>query len=317
MEATILELQGGYMIGWGQYAEGLQAVHRGLELAIANAFKRIHLNCLKHICYHGIQTEDASILEKQGQEMLFVAREYNDEVYQGMALRFLGMAMQLTGDLDQAEKTFMESIELFKKIANAGRSYTLSVLAAWQYIGEIYHWRNELERALKIFEFCIDTCRSAGLSWGLSLFYSKAGNVAFDMGMTDTARDYIVRSIDLFEQGQGGRSGSIAYSLRAVLDTREGHYTRALQAMQRAENLCVSISKRSWMAVHYTAAYRIKSLLEKNPIVRNPLGDFLSEPSFVYAEKALRLCKDLRILPKLKLLQATYGKNRPAASDVQ
>jgi tetratricopeptide (TPR) repeat protein len=241
--------------------------------------------------------------------MFLLARECGNEVYQGMALRFLGVAAQLTGNMEKAEKILKESVALFEKIGGRGRNYTLSLLAAWSYIGEIRHWMGGLDQALKIFEYCIENCHKANLSWGLSLFYSKAGNVAFDMGLEEEAQRHISQSINLFEQGQGGRSGSIAYSLRAVFDARTGRYTQALQAMQRAENLCMPINKRSWIAVHYTAAYKIKKLLEKSPSVKieaAPLNDFLSESSFAYAEKAICLCEDLRILPKLKMLKQLY-----------
>ena len=145
LEATILELQGGYMIGWGQYPEGLQAVRRGLELARVNEFTRIHLNCLKHLCYYGIQTEDAGFLDVQGQEMLFVARECGDIVCQGTAKRFIGVALQLQGDFDRAETVLQESSDLFAQMGYGGHLYTLGVLAAQSYIGEIRHWRGDLE----------------------------------------------------------------------------------------------------------------------------------------------------------------------------
>jgi len=310
LEATILELQGGYMIGWGQYPEGLQAVHRGLELARGNEFTRIHLNCLKHLCYYGIQTEDADFLDAQGQEMLFVARECGDIVCQGTAKRFIGVALQLQGDFDRAETVLQESSDLFAQMGYGGHLYTLGVLAAQSYIGEIRHWRGDLEGALKSFRACIDACVSSGLSWGLGLFCSKAGNAAFDMGDRELAEKYVHKSIRLFEKGQGGRSGSIAHSLRAILDAEAGAYARALSAMQASENLCIPIKKRSWMAVHYTACYCVKKELEhglprgfsqsdSDAEAHEALSAFLPDPSQAYAQKAVVLARELHIAPKL------------------
>jgi tetratricopeptide (TPR) repeat protein len=153
MEATILELEGGYKIGWGQYEEGLQAIRRGLALTASGTLELIRLNCLKHMCYYGIQTEEAAVLHKYGEEMFLLARKYGNEVYQGMALRFLGVAAQLTGNMEKAEKILKESVDLFEKISDRGCNYTLSLLAAWSYIGEIRHWIGELDQALKIFEY--------------------------------------------------------------------------------------------------------------------------------------------------------------------
>lgn len=312
LEATILELQGGYMIGWGQYPEGLQAIRRGLEIARSNAFERIHLNCLKHLCYYGIQTEDAAFLDTRGQEMLFVARECGDAVSQGTALRFIGVAHQLLGEFDEAETVLKDSSDLFAQLGYGGHLHTLGVLAARSYVGEIHHWRGDLDGALAIFRDCIDACLSAGLSWGLSLFYSKAGNAAFDMGDGELAWKYVCESIRLFEKGQGGRSGSIAYSLRATLDAETVHYARTLNALQSSENLCVPIHKRSWMAVHYVACCCVKRCLERDTAARSEsdararaaLAAFLDDPSASYAQKAMVLAEELRMTPKLRFLSS-------------
>lgn len=314
LEALILELQGGYMIGWGQYPEGLQAVRRGLELARRHEFERTHLNCLKHLCYYGIQTEDAEFLEAQGQEMLFVSRECGDEICQGAALRFIGVAHQLQGDFDRAEAMLRESSAHFSKLAYGRAPHNLGILAAQSYIGEIRHWQGDLEGALDVLRNCIDSCLESGLSWGLSLFYSKAGSAAFDMGDRDLAWRYVNESIRLFEKGQGGRSGSIAHSLRAILDAEAGRYARALASIQASENLCIPIRKRSWMAVHYAACCCVRQALERgeatspsDPDSRASLLGFLPESSTFYAQKAAALAAELRILPKVRFFSRLLG----------
>lgn len=311
MEATVLELQGGFMIGWGDYSGGLQAVQRSMQIAKANAFLRIHLNCLKHTCYYGIQNEDADILEQQGQEMLFVAKERGDECIQGVAMRFTGVAHQLRGDFKQACDILRESAQHFEQLAFSGHTYTLGALAAWYYIGEMQHWQCDMEEALKTFKNCIAECQTAGLSWGLSLFYSKAGSVAMDMGNVDLAKEYVSKSLTLFEQGEGGRSGSLTYSMRAVLDADAGLYNRALTALQASENLCIPINKRSWMAEHYAAAWHIKKILEEKRNAANASSDkhyaalnsFLSEPSSSYAEKAMAISNAMGMQHLIKRLK--------------
>ena len=120
------------------------------------------------------------------------------------------------------------------------------------------------------------------------------------MGDRELAEKYVHKSIRLFEKGQGGRSGSIAHSLRAILDAEAGAYARALSAMQASENLCIPIKKRSWMAVHYTACYCVKKELEH-------MVSQGASPSLTPTRKRMRRCPLFSPTPAKPMLKKRWS----------
>lgn len=306
MEAAYLELRGGYLIAWGQYKEGRHFINRALRITEDQGFDDLSLRCLQHLCYHGVQTDNAVLIEPHAREMIQKARKMNKEHYLGAGLRFAGVARQLTGDFQGAEKIFQRSVELFEELAEVGRSYSLNLLAAWNYRGELRHWQGRLKEALDCFNCCIRRCEEEGFFWGLSLFHSNAANVAFDLRDFDLMARHVDRAVGLFERCQGGRSGSMVYSLKAISEVRRGRLEEALKALQRGELLCTPIRKKSWMSIQSLAKAFLADEMEKNDKARTLWGGVLIESSRFYAEEALHLFSELHETHRVDALKKRF-----------
>ncbi|NCC43264.1 MAG: hypothetical protein EOM18_06700 [Clostridia bacterium] len=293
MEASYLELKGGYLIAWGHYREGRNIINRALRLTGEKGFDDLGLRCLKHFCYHGVQTDNYKLIEPFAREMIHKSRRMNMDHYLGTALRFSGVARQLIGDFDSAERIYLRSIEVFEGLSEVGRPYTLGLLAAWNYRGELLHWQGRFEEALDYFDHCVSICEKEGFIWGLALFHSNAANVAFDLGKTDLMTSHIDKAIDLYEKCQGGRSVSMLYSLKAISESRKGNLEEALKAIQRGEKLSAPIMKKSWMSIQLLAKACMAKEMESNNNAKKMWGSFLTEGYKRYAEQAFDMFKSL------------------------
>ncbi len=306
MEASYLELRGGYSVTWGQYREGRLFLARALRIAEKNGFDLIRIRCLQHTGHYHLQTDNWSKLLPCAREMLRLARGSGRDDYAGVALRFLGVAFQLKGNFALADRVFGQSIALFEELKQMGKNYTLSVLAAWCYRGEILHWKGELQKALECFNFCIAGCEEAGFVWGSSHFHAHAADAAFDLGDFPLMDYHVDRGIEIFERSQGGRCGSILYSLKAIADARRGRMEEAFSALHRADALCSPIRKKSWTAVQAMA----KALVGEEERKGGREAEFAArfgKSAAEFASEAAGLYRTIPVHHRVKALEEGFG----------
>jgi DNA-binding SARP family transcriptional activator/tetratricopeptide (TPR) repeat protein len=302
MEGTYLELRGGYHIGWGQYREGRTFINRALRIAEKNGFDEIKIRCLQHVGHNYLQTDNWEQLLPCAREMLRVSRETGRDDYAGVALRFIGVALQLKGDHRLAEKAFRQSIAVFELLREVGKHYPLCILSAWCYIGEMHHWRGELTEALECFERCVRGCEEADFVWGCGHFHAHAADVALDMRNFDLLYDHVDKGIEIFERSRGGRCGSILYSMKAIVDARRGNFEQARRSLERGDILCNPIRKRSWSAVQAMAKTYVAAIAEKTG-KRRLLSGVCDKASPAYAEEAMALYESLPVPHRVEFLK--------------
>ena len=307
LEASYLELRGGYLVAWGSYKEGRHFLDRALRLARREALGSVELRCLQHLCYHGLQTDQPGLLVPHAREMLRLARSLDRDASVGAALRFLGVARQLEGDFSGALRVFERSIQVFRGLGEGGNPHTLGELAAENYCGEVLHWQGRLREARERFETCVDRCEEKGLFWGCSLFHSNAASVAWDQGDQGGVERHVERATELFERCQGGRSGSMLYSLQALVEAGAGRHDAALRALERGELLCAPIRKRSWTSVHLLAKALLAERMTRDPEARSAWGAVLDRPPEAYAREALSAFQALGVRHRASFLRERFG----------
>jgi len=306
MQASYLELRGGYLIGWGEYREGRIFINRVMQMAKQHSFNTIHIHCLMHMGHHFLQTDNWISLLQCSREMLRLAKDEERDKYVGIALRFIGVAFQIKGDFPRSEKVLRRSIEVFEEQALTGSRYTLSILAAECYIGESYHWQGMIEKAVESFEKCIRTCDEKGLFWGSSHFHAHMADVAFDMNDMETMSEHIYRGSEIFERCQGGRCGSILYSLKSIVDARQCRYGDSLRSLEIGELLSSPIKKRSWTAVHAMAKAYLADM-RKNGLLPAEFDRILTKSAKEYAEESIALYSQMPAPHRVKVLMDKFG----------
>jgi DNA-binding SARP family transcriptional activator/tetratricopeptide (TPR) repeat protein/AAA+ ATPase superfamily predicted ATPase len=309
MEALYLELRGGYLIGWGEYREGQIFINRALQMAKKYSFHNINIHCLMHMGHHFLQTDNWGQLLNCAREMLHIAKGEEREKYIGIALRFIGVAFQIKGDFVRSEKVLRRSIEIFEEQALMGKHYTLSMLAAECYIGENYQWQGMFDKALEHFEKCTRTCERKGLFWGCSHFHAHVADVAFDMNNMDMMYEHIYKGAEIFEKCQGGRCGSILYSLKAIADAKQGKYDQALRSLEIGELLSSPIRKRSWIAVHAMAKACLAEMKE-NHLLPSEFDNILVKSAREYSDEAAEIYSQIPVPHRQKMLEGKIGLSK-------
>ena len=253
LEATCFEIIGDYMVSWGEYDKGLIYINESAAISRKNDFHEINIYCLKHLAYMYLQTENSTMLMKTARELLTAAKEANMPQYLATAVRHIGMAYFMRLDFRLAEEIFLHSIELFKHLKLTGKNYTLSILVAKCYLGEIYQRHGMLDRAADLLKECSDVCEEMNLYWGWSYFLAGAADIALDRNDMDGFFEYIDKGVNLFESYKGGRCGYKLYSLKAIADIERFDFLGAKHAMGKTEILLTAVNRKEGNALYHLA----------------------------------------------------------------
>jgi len=253
LEASCFELAGGYRISWGEYTGAKLYTDEAIHISKMHGFTETHIHCLKHYAYMYLQTEEPEKLISVARELLRLAKAAPAPHYFATAVRFIGMGYMMKQDYARAEKIFLYAVRLFERMTLTGRRYTLGMLVAKCYLGEIYERTGDLERAAEQLSECTGKCEEMNLYWGRSYFHTGAANVALDAGDMKGLFSHIDRAAALFESCRGGRCGSILYSTKAIADAERGDLEGARKALENSELLLRLIAKHDWVAAHHLA----------------------------------------------------------------
>jgi DNA-binding SARP family transcriptional activator len=305
MEASYLEIYGGYLINWGEYRKGRFFIDKALQYSEEHGFDETHLHCLEHIGHHCLQTDEAAGLLSIGRKILHLAKKMGKENHMGLALRFIGMSKLIAKDFQRAEKIFWRSIGLFEELALMGRDYTPNLLAPRCYIGEIHQWLGDLDTAMQYFDYCIQRCADSGLFWGRSHFHAHAADTALDMGDWNLVYHHIDKGAVLFESSRGGHCSSILYSLKAICDVRRGKIGDALASLQNADFLS-AIGKKTWCAAQFMSKAWITKMINTKEIEGTPFKGYLVKSSYDYAQEAINLYRGIGAERRAKSIERFF-----------
>ncbi len=305
MEASFLELWGGYRINWGDYRPGRALIERALALSRQHGFDEIRLHCLEHMGHRFLQTDESARLKDTGRAIVHLAKRLGKEHHMGLGLRFLGVHRMIERDFEGAERILAHSAALFEDLSLLGRNYTLNLLAPRCYIGETRQWRGDPDGAMEHFCACIERCSDAGFFWGLSHFHAHAADAALDMGCWNLARDHIEEGVTLFESCRGGHCGSLLYSLKAILDARDNRPDDVRTSLEKGDRLS-AIGKRSWCAAQLMAKAWAASMAERGELDGERLGPLPGTPQS-YAGESAALYSAIGAERRARFVRRTFG----------
>lgn len=309
LEASCFELAGGYHISWGEYDKGLVFINEAISISKEFGLSDTHIHCLKHICYMHLQTEDPARLISTARELILLSRPENYRQYMATAVRFVGVSMFLSGKYDQAERTFRHSIRLFESLKLTGKCYTLSILIAKCYIGEIFQLKGDHRSALAYLEHATETSESIGLYWGRSYFHTHAASLALDMNDMSLLFRHIDKAVSLFESCRGGRCGSMLYSIKAIADAERGQPEPAERSIERAEIFLKDVSRKQWTATQYLAKTWLLSKASKNKKLPHKKYKNLWGSTKELAGKSAMLYEECGFTDRSKWIRKKFGCN--------
>jgi DNA-binding SARP family transcriptional activator len=330
-------LKGGYLLWRGEYDAVPALLQEGMRAALASGDRDAVIEGLEQWCYLGIQTENPAILERTANALYRESQIEHRHPQLGTAFRFLGLWRMLRGEFQIARRCLEMSIRLFEKLEAGGSGYTLSVVAALNYLGDIDHWRGDSARALRQYRECVVICEAKGIYRGLDLFHSNACHAAMDVGDRKAAWHHCRQLNALSEQLGAGWGTCLAGALRGLLLAEEGRLEAAARDLILADEACRQFAKPYWQAVMESARAQTRRIVERvlaraeGDTVKvapssgreEPGGDpvreartalrLLPEPARVYAVRARDIYRGLNIAHEVSRMEALIAEEVPSA----
>jgi tetratricopeptide (TPR) repeat protein len=253
----LLILQSGFLRWTGQYVDALNCLEEAMRLAFASSdWTNNVLEVLEQLCYLGIQKDDASILRR------YVFHFYRQALLQhvhprvGMALRFLAVLNIMEARYGTAEKLLDMSIRLFEKLETRGNVYTLSIIAAVQYKGDIALHQGDHKAAFDFYLRCVRLCDGKEFFKVQCLHLAKLAWCAARLWRLNDVKKYVYCAASYLDAAQNSLGayaygGEVIFALSALLKIKEGNFPQAALDLRKAIAISTIIQKPFWNALFF------------------------------------------------------------------
>lgn len=255
LEHTLFTVQGGYSRWNGDYAGAESYLLSALRIATQLENDALTTQTLEQLCYLGMQSENTETLRKYAFCFFRICRENHMHPQLGMSLRFLGVLYIMKNNSPAAQTVLSMSIRLFEKLEEVDTGYTLSIVAAVFYQGDMLFWQGEYQRAIEKYMECFRVCDSKGIYRGLGLFLSKAAYCEMRLGDIEEASRLTSLALLLYKElhsNWGGYllGGALLFNVLAWIEAERENREEAAENLRQAEKLMRITQKPTWKAIY-------------------------------------------------------------------
>ncbi|XEQ94554.1 hypothetical protein SCACP_34530 [Sporomusa carbonis] len=308
-EAAYLDMLGRYYICQDEHRKGIHIIHSMIDLAAGIGDYEYVAKGYQQIVYYGIRNNKAPIIEKFAKKIIDIARKYSLKEKLATALRFLGVAYAIKLEYAQAEEYYRKSIALFKKIEDNRNNYTLSIAAAYNYIGDLRRFEKKFGEAIEYYEQAIELCLKKNIYKGLALFYTNAGHAAFEMSEYGNAEHYLTEAVKMYEW-LGVRWGyATLNSLLALLAVKNGRMYEALEKLQTADDCVARLKDIGQRGMVLRAKAEIRSVMEIDRQARQVFAEYLPLSVEEYCRQGREVFAKLGDCYEINILDNISNKN--------
>ena len=145
------------------------------------------------------------------------------------ALWHVGVCLAVHGELDDAERTIEEAVDLARKLGNAR-----SVGSALKSLGGLALMRGDHERARRLFDESLAIFRSLDDAWGISNSLANLAFIALEAGDAETARVLLSEALAIERDIGDHPVLANALEMSARLAAGEGHPALSIRLYARA-----------------------------------------------------------------------------------
>ncbi len=298
-------IKGRYLIWEGSYAIGLEHIDKMIGVALDHKDYRNAVKGYKQKIYHGIQIHDIDGMKKnlkKGMELLKII-DYPKE--EAVFYRLQGVYYLMIGAYEQADETLRYSIRLFGQISKSKEKYLLNIAAGYNYLGEVRRAQMKFFEGLKYYDEAIKICKDHKISRSLNMFYTKAGQAAFDGGDFIRAKEYFKEGLRLYGKYDVVWGRSTAEGFMALIYFREGDYRKAQECLTRGDKYSEKIQSPYELGIIYRIKSAIKREMTERKQVPKTLQDSLPNSLSWYCKKGMdnlekiHGCYEIDILKRL------------------
>jgi predicted ATPase/transcriptional regulator with XRE-family HTH domain len=232
---------------------------------------------------HG-RTEHSA--EVYANEALHLARCIGDQNGICNAYATLGMIAQANGKLDEAERAYIESDALARKLKHSGL-----MSRATSHLSDVASMRGDLEHATALLEEALANARVSGMTWDIPIMTAMLGHLARQQQRYDLAKMHYREALVRFRTFSSPTY--IAWCLEgyaAVLNA-EGHYIQAtrmcaaaaalreqiqaplLQTQREAFEQTVATARAALGEASFAREWNVGTLLRQDEAIDNALSE--------------------------------------------
>lgn len=193
-----LYLEGRFLIKYGEYERGVANIQSVLIRARELNESSYLLNGYKQMIYYYIQINEPKEMIYYIELALDLSIRENNHQSIGILLRLKGLYHMMSGNNTVAEKLLKESINTFMLTDEISKKYSVSIAAAYNYLGEIRMNNGAYQDAVGMFEKAIDLCQSNQALSSLTIFYINVGVALFALENYEEAEIYFLKAEEIF-----------------------------------------------------------------------------------------------------------------------
>ncbi|QEK13055.1 AAA family ATPase [Crassaminicella thermophila] len=294
LQIEFFHMRGRYLIQEGEYEKGIRDIQSMIDLALQIKDADYALKGYRQMIYYGIQTYNVEWMQKYIDIGLNLAKACNYQKDTGIMLRLKGLEKIMIGDYEEAEDLLKQSIRSFEVVNAYEDKYTLNMAAGYNYIGEIRRHNMKFMSALEYYERAVSVCAEKKVIRGLTIFYTNAGQAAYDMGDDHRAKNYFKKAIKLYNQLDTLWGRSTAEGYMALLLIKEGEYKNALKYLIRADKYANKLKSPYELGLLYRVKAEVKVRMKENEDLREVFKDYLTLDIKKYCEKGISFLKQLK-----------------------
>lgn len=288
LKISLLHMESRYYINNGIYDKGLEYSDKLLSAARKIGDKQYEIRAFLVKIHYSINSHKMDIMKETIHQALTLAKDHNFKYETGILQRLSGLNNILVGNYELGEKLLFESIEMMSSFEDSDK-YILNIAAAYYYLGDSYKFRGNFMNAIKYYQEAINTCNEHGIIGRLTIFYTNAGQVYFNMKDHVKANEYLDKALELYNMLDFPWRRSIAYGFKGLILANDGQVKAGVELLMKMEYL----SEKQRNPYEIATKYRLKSelalLFEKGMIKGNGVASYLDGVSSIeYAKRGIK-----------------------------
>ncbi|MFZ5966953.1 MAG: AAA family ATPase [Bacillota bacterium] len=293
LEFSFFHMLGRFYIRQGEYDRGIRIIEDMIERALILENYDAALKGYRQMTYYCINTQNTGDMEKYVNKALEIAEKSGQQGETGILLRLKGLQRVLEGKYDEGERLLENAITIFRAL-NQNNEYVLNIAAAYNFIGESKRHKCQFVEAISFYDKAISICEENKLVRGLTVFYTNAGQAAFDMGDDQKANDYLNKALYMYEQLDSLWGRSTAKGYTALLLVKEGRYKEALTYLQMAEEDANKLKSPYEIGLVWRVKAEVRAMMKTNDRLESYFEGYLSKNVEEYCEEAMKVLKHLK-----------------------
>lgn len=280
-------LKGRYLILEGEYDEGVALIARVIDEALAIGEYLLAVKGYVQLIFFGRQVHNLRVMEENLEKAFPLAREHGSENNIAQLLRLKGLHQMMAGNFQQAEDYFKESIEIFSRLNREQDRYSLSIAAAYNYIGDIRRYRQQFGKAIAYYSRAIKIARQKNGFSSLAVFFTNAGQAAFERGDFKQSSEYFNQAIGMYNKLDTLWGRSLAEGYRSLLLVRKKQYAKALEGLKDAAYYAERLKSPYEIGIIFSIKAEIRVLMEKDRALMARFQNDLNQPIQYYCQQAI------------------------------